>query len=74
MFFNLIPVAPLDGEEVLAFFLPAPGRRALAAFRPYGPYVLLALILVGRFGSFDPLGTVIFRPAQWLAWHLIGLE
>ncbi len=48
MYFNLIPVAPLDGEEVLAFFL-APGRKALRAFRPYGPYVLLALILVGRF-------------------------
>ena len=74
MLFNLIPVAPLDGEEVLAFFLPAPGRKALAAFRPYGPYVLLALILVGRFGnSFDPLGTVIFKPATWLAKHLIGL-
>lgn len=75
MLFNLIPIAPLDGEEVLAFFLPTPGKRALASVRPYGMYVLFALILVGRFGGggFDPLGTIIFRPARWLAFHFIGL-
>jgi Zn-dependent protease len=74
MLFNLIPIAPLDGEEVLAFFLPPAGQRALASVRPYGMYILLALILVGRFGSgFNPLGTIIFNPATWLARHLIGL-
>jgi len=71
--FNLIPVAPLDGEEVLAFLLPPEGRQTLARLRPYGPYVLLGLILLGRIGSFDPLGAVVFRPAEWLARHLIGL-
>jgi Zn-dependent protease len=75
MLFNLIPIAPLDGEEVLAFFLPPVGQRALASVRPYGMYVLFALILVGRFGGggFDPLGTIIFNPANWLARHFIGL-
>jgi Zn-dependent protease len=74
MLFNLIPIAPLDGEEVLAFFLPPSGQRVLASVRPYGMYVLLALIILGRLGrGFDPLGTVIFRPATWLARHLIGL-
>lgn len=73
MLFNLIPVSPLDGEEVLAFFLPPAGQRALASFRPYGPYVLLLLILLGRFGRFDPLGWLIFSPALWLTRHVIGL-
>jgi Zn-dependent protease len=75
MLFNVIPIAPLDGEEVLAFFLPSAGKRALASIRPYGMYVLLALILVGRFGGggFAPLDTIIFRPANWLARHFIGL-
>jgi Zn-dependent protease len=74
MLFNLIPIAPLDGEEVLAFFLPPAGQRALASVRPYGMYVLFALILVGRFGGgFNPLNTIIFNPADWLARHFIGL-
>jgi Zn-dependent protease len=75
MLFNLIPIAPLDGEEVLAVFLPPAGQRALASVRPYGMYVLLALVLVGQFGGgrFNPLGTIIFNPAKWLARHLIGL-
>jgi Zn-dependent protease len=75
MLFNLIPIAPLDGEEVLAFFLPSAGQRALASIRPYGMYILLALILVGRFGNsgFAPLNTIIFNPAMWLTRHLIGL-
>jgi Zn-dependent protease len=70
--FNLLPIAPLDGEEVLSFFLPPRARAALAAVSPYGPFVLLGLILLGRFGEFDPLGWLIFNPAKWLTLHLLG--
>lgn len=73
MLFNLIPISPLDGEEVLSFFLPPAGQRALAVVRPYGMWILLLLILLGRFGRFDPLGTLIFDPALWLTRHAIGL-
>ena len=70
--FNLLPIAPLDGEEVLSFFLPPRARAALAAVSPYGPFVLLGLILLGRFGELDPLGWLIFNPAKWLTLHLLG--
>ena len=55
MLFNLIPIAPLDGEEVLAFFLPPPGQRALASIRPYGMYILLALIILATAAFFVPV-------------------
>ena len=70
--FNLLPIAPLDGEEVLSFFLPPRARAALATVSPYGPFVLLGLILLGRFGELDPLGWLIFNPAKWLTLHLLG--
>lgn len=47
MFFNLIPVAPLDGSKILAGLLPADAayRYELAMFR-FGPILLLLLVFV----------------------------
>ena len=47
MFFNLIPVAPLDGSKILAGLLPADAayRYELAMFR-FGPILLLALVFI----------------------------
>lgn len=42
--FNMIPVPPLDGSRVLAYFLPPNGRRALFALERYGFLILIALI------------------------------
>jgi Zn-dependent protease len=66
LLFNLIPVAPLDGEKVLAYFLPPNGQETLFRLRPYGPMILMGLILLGRFGRFDLLGTLIGGPARSL--------
>jgi len=47
MFFNLIPIPPLDGSHVLYQMLPTemkPGYRQIA---PYGQFILIALILMG---------------------------
>ncbi len=47
MFFNLIPIAPLDGSKILAGLLPADAayRYELAMFR-FGPILLLALVFI----------------------------
>ena len=66
LLFNLIPVAPLDGEKVLSYFLPASGQQTLYRLRPYGPMILMGLILLGRFGQFDLLGILIGAPASRL--------
>jgi Zn-dependent protease len=64
LFFNLIPIAPLDGEKVLEYFLPPSGRSTLYRLRPYGPMILLALVFIGPFLGFDILRVVIGWPTQ----------
>lgn len=47
MFFNLIPIAPLDGSKILAGLLPADTayRYELTMFR-FGPILLLLLVFI----------------------------
>jgi Zn-dependent protease len=49
--FNMIPVPPLDGGNVLVGLLPLPLARPISAIRPYGFLVLYALILTNTLGS-----------------------
>ncbi|MFH0943793.1 MAG: site-2 protease family protein [Planctomycetota bacterium] len=45
--FNLIPIPPLDGSRLLAFFLPGPLRRAFYALDALGFLLILALVITG---------------------------
>jgi Zn-dependent protease len=45
--FNMLPVPPLDGGNVLIGLLPEPAARAVERLRPYGILVLYALMLSG---------------------------
>lgn len=42
--FNMLPVPPLDGSEVVAWLLPGGARRAFLGLQRYGVLVLLAVI------------------------------
>ncbi len=44
--FNLIPLAPLDGEKVIAVFLPEHWVEAMERIRPYSPFILLAILFI----------------------------
>lgn len=46
-FFNLIPIPPLDGGNVLAGLLPSATARLFDMIRPYGFILLYALMLTG---------------------------
>jgi Zn-dependent protease len=64
-FFNLIPVPPLDGGNVLAGLLPPEAARVFDNLRPYGFIILYALMLTGV------LSTLIVPPAVSLIRLLI---
>jgi Zn-dependent protease len=63
--FNMIPVPPLDGGNVLAGIVPESAARMIDQMRPYGFFLLYALLLLGVLDLF-------VRPIQRLigAWLL----
>jgi Zn-dependent protease len=66
LFFNLIPIYPLDGEKVAEYFLPPGGQEMLYRLRPYGPMILMGIILLGRFAGIDLLGILIGTPTDFV--------
>jgi len=62
--FNLIPLAPLDGFKVALGALPREMARSFARLEPYGPGILMAVLLVSYmgilgFGLWDILGPAV---------------
>jgi len=64
MVFNLIPLAPLDGEKIAGYFFPPPLARFFDTIRPYGPIILLAILFVGPMIGLDIFG--------WVVWPVVG--
>ena len=46
-FFNLLPIAPLDGHHVVRELLPYPAKERFMEFSRYGPIILLGLVFIG---------------------------
>jgi Zn-dependent protease len=62
--FNMIPVPPLDGGNVLAGFVPESVARQIDAIRPWGFLILYALLLSGALWYIvSPVQSMILR---WL--------
>jgi Zn-dependent protease len=72
MLFNLIPLAPLDGDKIAEYFLPPNMAVVFERIRPYGPLILLGLIAAGSFTGIDVLGTIIGKPLRLIFGLLVG--
>jgi Zn-dependent protease len=60
--FNLIPVPPLDGGNVLAGLVPEPVARLIDALRPWGFLILYAMLFTGVLWQIvDPVYRVFAR-------------
>jgi Zn-dependent protease len=66
--FNMIPVPPLDGGNVLLGVLPPAGARVVEQLRPYGFLILYALMLTGV------LSTLLGPVAGFVFNLLVGMQ
>jgi Zn-dependent protease len=60
MFFNLLPIPPLDGAAILSLVLPERARSVLPSLQRYGMIILLVLFAT-------PVGALLMLPARMLA-------
>ncbi|MGN6109086.1 MAG: site-2 protease family protein [Kofleriaceae bacterium] len=63
-FFNLLPLPPLDGGHIAQAFVPYRHRASFDRVAKYGPFILLAVMLVPQ------LRQVFLAPALWCNQHL----
>ena len=63
--FNLIPIPPLDGSRILYMLLPARYDQITATLNQYGPFILLAVVLLA--------GTLITSVTVTLTRFLLGI-
>ena len=63
--FNLIPVPPLDGSRILFMLLPSRYDNITARLNQYGPFILLAFVLLA--------GALISSAAWTLTRLLLGI-
>lgn len=65
--FNIIPVPPLDGSQVLAEFLPLKARQKFINFSRWSMLILLILMWTGIFGR------IIMPIASGIEWLFVSL-
>lgn len=65
--FNLLPVPPLDGSKVLAYFLPPRWRIQLLRLEQFGIFIVVALLLLGVLQA-------VFTGAEAIAFRLVGIR
>lgn len=67
MFFNMLPIPPLDGGSLLAWVLPRSLQHIVEFLNRWGFLILLGLMIVPK------VMTVVFTPANWFIgqWQLM---
>ena len=74
MFFNLIPLPPLDGSAIIFPLLKGEARRKYYVVQHYAMPVLLCLLyLVPMVLHMDPVGWYLDATAGNLCWALLGV-
>lgn len=66
-FFNLIPLPPLDGSRILAYFLPLRWKLQLMRVEQFGIIVVIALLALGVLD-------VVLRGAEAVAVRMLSVD
>lgn len=81
-FFNMLPLPPLDGSRITAFFMPAKYRVQYRQFEEIAPFILLILFMVGGLGpiispfiinAFDVMMSMLNHPNREIGYFLMSL-
>jgi Zn-dependent protease len=72
MVFNLIPIAPLDGEKIAEYFLPPSWASKLESISSYGPMILMAVVFILPLLKIDILGAIMYPVINSLFYLLVG--
>ena len=70
--FNLIPLAPLDGSKVLLGILPRGAAMAFHRLEPYGPAILMGIIMLDWFADIGILVRIIGPVVNGLCSVIVG--
>ncbi len=70
--FNLLPLPPLDGSHILENLLPPQTALKYRQFRRYGPFILVAIILLDNFAHTGILNLILVHPMIHLAYLFAG--
>jgi Zn-dependent protease len=71
--FNLLPIPPLDGSNIVARLLPEEWAWRYLSFGRWGIVVIMGLLLLGSFAGLSLFGTVLF-PVVDRAAQLMGMQ
>jgi Zn-dependent protease len=70
--FNLLPIPPLDGYNVLLPLLPPRQALLVQRYASYGIFILLIFVLLTYVGGPNPISWIIFEVALPIARALTG--
>jgi len=74
MIFNLLPIPPLDGHEILSFLLPADLAASWERFgSQYGIYILITLLMIAPLLGFDFVRLVMQPVIKFISGVLLGI-
>jgi len=73
LLFNFIPIAPLDGDKIAEYFFPPPLTSILERIRPFGGYILFALMIIPSQLGLDVFGFIMQEPLSNLLSLLLGV-
>ncbi|HPG19739.1 MAG TPA: site-2 protease family protein [Flexilinea sp.] len=72
LIFNLVPLAPLDGEKVVEYFIPDSMLPAWKNVQQYGMQILLICFLILPYLNIDVFGKILSPLISGLYYWLVG--
>ena len=71
--FNCLPFYPLDGFHITLQLMRPESQQRFVQTMPYGPFAILALVLMGSLGGVSILMYLIRPPVELIFKYVVGV-